>query len=269
MKRYLICFIFLPVLSYCQTDSLLKKNNDLIRFADGFAYTFTAPARWEGKDWLTFGGVVTGAAVIALLDEPTRDFWQQQDSDFLDGVERIGYHYGKPYSANLFAGGFYLVGWIIKDDWTKDTGLALGTSLLYCGLVHSVTKSVIGRARPRTNEGFLAFDPFTSDAAYHSLPSGHVAVAVAISRVIATRVKSRFVKILCYTMAATTCIGRMYSDSHWLSDVAVGGALGWFSADIANKRINANKYGDLTSSYKKVTWQVFPNQRGLSVVGKF
>ena len=106
MIRYLLFFTFIPVLSFCQTDSLLKRNKDIIRLVDGFAYTFTAPTRWDGKDWLKFGGVVTGTAVIALLDEPVRDFWQRQDSDFLDGVERIGYRYGKPHSANLLPEGF-------------------------------------------------------------------------------------------------------------------------------------------------------------------
>jgi membrane-associated phospholipid phosphatase len=268
MLRIIVCFIFFPLLSYGQTDSLPKRNKDIVRFVDGFGYTLTAPARWDGKDWLTFGGVIGGTSVIALLDEPVRDFWQGLDSDFLDGVERVGYHYGKPYSANIFAGGFYLVGWIIKDEWTKDTGLALGTSLLYCGLIYSVMKTAIGRARPSTNEGFLTFNPFSNDRDYHSLPSGHVAVAVAISRVIATRVKSRFVKILCYSLAASTCIGRMDSDNHWLSDVALGGALGWFSADIANRRINSNKYGNLRRSYKKVAWHMSPNLQGISVVGK-
>jgi hypothetical protein len=60
----------------------------------------------------------------------------------------------------------------------------------------------------------------------------------------------------------------MYSDNHWLSDVALGGALGWFSADIANRRINSNKYGNLRRSYKKVAWHMSPNLRGISVVGK-
>jgi membrane-associated phospholipid phosphatase len=254
-------------------SSLVKRNNDLIRFTDGFAYTLTAPARWDGKDWVKFGVLVAGTTAIALLDEPIRDYWQSQENDLLDGIEQVGYYYGTPQTASVFAGGFYLVGFIIKDEWTKDTGLALGASLLHCGLVHSIAKASIGRARPRTNEGFLSFDPFTKSGDYHAMPSGHMATAMAISTVIAQRTKSRFVKLLCYALAASTGISRMYGDHHWFSDIVLGGALGYFSADIANRRIGSNQHGDLKSSYKKnsnkISWQLSPDARGFYVVGKF
>ena len=45
------------------------------------------------------------------------NFWIKQDSRFLDGVNTVGYHYGKPYSAFLFTGGFYLGGLLFKSEW--------------------------------------------------------------------------------------------------------------------------------------------------------
>jgi membrane-associated phospholipid phosphatase len=269
---FLFVVSFIPV--HGQADSsLVKRNKDIIRFIDGFGYAVTAPARWDGKHWMKFGILIAGTTAIALLDEPIRDYWQSQENDFLDGIEQVGYHYGAPPTASIITGGFYLAGVFIKDEWTKDTGLALGASLLHSGLIHSIAKASIGRARPRTNEGSLSFDPFTKSNDYHAMPSGHMATAMAISTVIAQRTKSRFVKILCYAFAASTGISRMYGDHHWFSDIVLGGALGYFSADIVNRRIGSNRYGDLRSSYKKnsnkIAWQLSPNAGGFYVVGKF
>src|SRR5688572_1030356 len=129
MKKLWVAFFLLPVLVNAQVDSVKLKRADILRGVDGVIYTFSSPARWKGKDWVKLAGITATCAAITLLDEPVRNFWAKQDSKFMDGFERVGYHYGKPYSAVVITGGLYLTGIIFKNEWAQETGLMLATGL--------------------------------------------------------------------------------------------------------------------------------------------
>jgi membrane-associated phospholipid phosphatase len=267
MMRYLVLLLFiLPSILQAQyVDSL--RQSDAVRFVDGTFYTFTSPTRWKGKDWLKLGGVLAGTAVLTLADKPMRSFWLNQNSRFLDGVNTVGYHYGKPYSALLFTGGFYLGGMLFKSEWAKETGLILGTSLLSAGLLEMTLKPGIGRARPSTGEGNYELTFFNKDAGFHSFPSGHASMAFTISMVMARRVRSVPVKIIFYSLAASTVACRLYSDAHWISDVAFGGTIAWFCSDVALKRITENRF--TPAGTRKFQWKVYPYPSGLTVKATF
>ena len=89
IKKLIFCAFIVTTFSYAQTDSLdstlqdsssvitsglFKKNNDLIRVADAFAYTMTAPIRWEESDWLTAGGVLGETMILSLGLMILKDF---------------------------------------------------------------------------------------------------------------------------------------------------------------------------------------------------
>ncbi len=267
MRNFLFLIVCVPAFCYAQSDSSLVRRNDVVRFADGLLYTFSSPVRWDGKDWLTFGGVVAGTALLSLADEPIRDFWVKQDSKFLDEMERVGYHLGKPYSAFIAAGGFYLVGFVIKDEWAKDTGLMLGLSFLSSAAIQTFMKTAVGRARPDTEEGPFSFEPFSNEGAYHSFPSGHMTVAFSTSMVLASRVKSPVLKVIFYSGAAITAISRMYKDKHWFTDIAFGSGLAYFCANTAMERLESNKYRKPKD--KSMSWQVSPFPGGLTLTARF
>ncbi len=265
MAKILLVFILLPSITYAQIDSVRVK--DSFRVADGIGYTLSSPLRWKGNDWLKLGGIVATTAALSLADEPMRAFWQQQDSRFLDGVNEVGYHYGKPYSALLFTGGFYLGGIIFKDEWMRETGMMLGTSLFSAGLLQMTLKPVVGRARPFTGEQNYALTFFNKDAGFHSFPSGHASIAFTISLVMARRVNSVPVKIFFYSLAASTVACRLYSDAHWISDIAFGGTIAWFCSDVALKRLNENRFRPVGE--RKFQWKVYPYPSGLTVRATF
>ncbi len=161
MKRLWVAFLLFPILAEAQVDTVFVKQFDVVRGVDAVIYTFTSPARWKGKDWFTVGGVVAGTAALTLLDEPIRDFVRRNNSPFLDGVERVGYHYGKPYCAIAFSGGMYLAGTFLKNEWAKETGMMLVSGLTTSTLIQSVFKSAVGRARPIKNLGNFEMDHFS------------------------------------------------------------------------------------------------------------
>ena len=150
--------------------------------------------------------VVAGTAALTLLDKPTNELFARLENHFPGELQYVGYHYGKPYSAVAFASAFYLTGALFKDRWAKDTGLELGVTLLTSGLLQTVLKDVVGRARPGPGIGPYEFRPLEGSLAYHAFPSGHSAVAFGISIVMARRVESKPIKILFYSLAATTAL---------------------------------------------------------------
>ncbi|MBT1702216.1 phosphatase PAP2 family protein [Fulvivirgaceae bacterium PWU20] len=246
-------------------DSLII-SNDIYRFADGVAYTYTQPLRWKQKNWITLAGLLAGTALVTLADKPVQDFFDGAEGKFYERIERIGFHYGKPYSAFTFTGTFYIGGLILNNRWAKDTGIGLGATLLTSGLLQTFLKDAVGRARPGTDVGAYRFKPFSQDVGYHSFPSGHMSVAFGISLVMAKRITYIPVKIFFYSLAASTAISRLYSDAHWISDIAFGGAIAWFCGETALRRLSVNTSRPRRNN--SVSWHVTPYPGGLSLTCK-
>jgi membrane-associated phospholipid phosphatase len=264
MKRLWVAFLVFPILVQAQVDTVYVKQADVVRGMDAIMFTFTSPVRWKTKDWLKVGGVLAGTAALSLLDEPVRDLLNGKESEFLNGVERVGYHYGKPYAAVGVTGGLYLGGVIFKNEWAKETGLMLTSALTTSTVIQTFFKNAVGRARPIKDIGTYEMKPFSDEAGYHSLPSGHTAVAFTISLVMARQVRSVPLKIAFYSLASVTAASRLYTDAHWFSDLAFGGAFAWFCADAAVKRLEANRFR-LKISAEKVLVKVYPFPGGLSL----
>lgn len=268
----LLSFVSTTVNAYEEvTDSIpvKPKSNDAIRFADASIHTLISPIRWKSKDWLKVGGVIGGTALLTLVDKPVRSFWQKRDSKVWDGVERAGFHYGKPYAAFIMTGGFYLTGVVIKNEWARETGLMLAAAYLTGGAVQTFMKTAVGRARPGTGVGPWRFDPFSPDPGYHSFPSGHIQIATISAVILAHRVESPVLKAAFYGTAGVTLVSRMYSDAHWLSDMAFGGAISWFCAQSVIKRMEQNKNTNPFRRKDKITWNFSPSMQGFTLTGNF
>jgi membrane-associated phospholipid phosphatase len=265
MRNVWFIVLVIPLQAYAQQDSV--KRADIWRGGDGVFRTYTAPVQWKGKNWLTLGALAAGTTALSAADRPVRQFWTRYDNTFLDEVSGIGNHYGKPYSAFLFTGGFYMAGLVLKNQWAKETGLILGTSLLTVGLLESFLKPAVGRARPEEDLGNYHFSFLDKRGTFHSFPSGHASIAFTISFVMARRVNSVPLKIGFYSLAASTAVCRLYSDAHWISDVAFGSALAWFCSDFIIKRMEVNRYRPVRPG--KVKWSVSPVASGLSFKGTF
>lgn len=281
--KKLILFLFLAVseLTTAQTDSLIfivekaeqpKKNSDVIRIADAFAYTLTSPVRWKQDDWLTVGGVLGGTMFLSLADRPVYDVMQKNRSKFFDRLGEFGFHNGKPYAAFGVAGGFYAVGLIIDDEWAKETAAILTSAYATSGFLQTALKKIVGRARPTEGMGNYVFRPLKNDPGFSSFPSGHSQIAFVTAMVLAERVDQTWLKAVFYTGAAVTMASRMYNNAHWLTDVTFGSVLGYFCTRMVIKRFEQNKYGKPFSGYtnkSKINWQIVPSYNGIGLIGVF
>jgi membrane-associated phospholipid phosphatase len=265
MKRISLFFVACTFFTtHAQIDSVYVRRDNIIRGVDVIGHTITSAARWKGKDWLKVGAVVVGTTALTFVDDPVRQFMTHKKNGVLDGLERIGYHYGKPYTAISVSGGFYLAGVVLNDEWSKETGLMLASALTTSNLITTFFKSAVGRARPITGHDNYNVDMFSESPSHHSLPSGHTTVAFTISTILARQVKSVPLKITFYSLAGITAASRMYMDAHWISDVALGGTIAWFCADAAFKRLQENRWKPLARK-NSVIVKLYPYPGGLKL----
>jgi hypothetical protein len=205
-------------------EDLFKKNYWYLVVLD-VKEVFTAPARWDTRDWLVLGGIAAGIGTVAVFDEDIQRAIQRNRGntvkDIFDGVEPLGNEY-----AIGVVGTFYLAGEIFKNPRAKTTALdAISASAIASGIVTNSLKYVIGRSRPIDREGAYSFQPFSGK---DSFSSGHTSEAFALASVISEHYNYPWVQVTSYGLASMVGYARLMDNRHWTSDVLAGAAIGTF-----------------------------------------
>lgn len=175
------------------------------------------------------------ATTTLVLDEPAHHHFHVQSgsaaavSDPLAGpgrwYDRVG-----PDRFALGTAGLLTVGGLAlqRKSWTR-TSVRVVEALVYTKAVTGLAKSAINRSRPFANPEPLTANPGGFDSAHDklSMPSGHTARAFAVASVLAHQADRWYVSVPAYGLASSVAAERVRSGDHWLTDVMVGGALGY------------------------------------------
>jgi len=128
----------------------------------------------------------------------------------------------------------YAIGLIRKDSKMERTALLAGEAVADAEIVTTALKDATKRVRPAgfPAQGNLYDSWFESRGSLlrgnGSFPSGHTIAAFSIATVIARRYGNhRWVPYAAYGMAALIGFSRLSLSAHFLSDVFMGGALGY------------------------------------------
>ena len=124
-------------------------------------------------------------------------------------------------------------GRILRRRALTHAGLRLAGALLLAGLLANTGKVLLGRERPSRSD---APDVFRVWSGRGSFPSGHTAVAFALSGSLAAEIASPVVGAGLYLVAAGTGWSRMNDNSHWLTDVVAGALTGILSVMLVRRR---------------------------------
>ncbi|UZO81240.1 phosphatase PAP2 family protein [Aquimarina sp. ERC-38] len=230
---------------------------------------FSQPVRWQGKDWLTFGGVAAGTAILYAFDDNTQRFFNDQEDDIPQVVKEFGFRIGKPLINYGLTTGIYVTGLITKNEKIRRTGVLLIASATAGGLIQSVVKTVAGRARPGTGLGKDQFRFYDERAGFHSLPSGHTVLAVTTAHALAKQFKNPFTKTGIYLIGAISPISRIWSGAHWVTDVFLGAAMSVAIVEGVDHYLNRKEF---YSNYKKtaaIRWNLSVGAGSLGLRGTF
>ncbi|MBL4710880.1 MAG: phosphatase PAP2 family protein, partial [Flavobacteriales bacterium] len=233
----LLCLCLSCFFIQAQQDSTKKKERfSKLLFADvsnagkSMLYTFKRPLSWKKKEWITFGAVLGIATATSFLDESASDFFQRNQSDYLNPFAELGDFIGQPEHQGPFLLAFWSVGVSINNKWMRETSSMMAASMATSGLLTAFGKEAFGRARPNKGEGSNSFKLFAGKD-YHSLPSAHTTLSISSAWVLARQVKPLALKIPLYAIPVVVGWSRIYDNAHWFSDVVVSSALAIASAE--------------------------------------
>lgn len=206
---------------------------------DDIKATFTAPATWNTRDWLIFGGVAASVGTVAVFDEDIQRAVQRNRNKTLDDFSTAVQGFGNEYAPGVI-GAFYVGGMVFDDPQAKAVALdATSASIIASALVLYPTKYMVGRARPGANQGAYHFQPFGGS---DSFPSGHTTEAFTLATVIAEHYHSIWIDMGCYGLASAVGYARLDLNYHWASDVLAGAAIGTFVGHLV-VHVNHDRWG--------------------------
>jgi membrane-associated phospholipid phosphatase len=194
---------------------------------------WTFPARLaQGQNWIPTTAVLGTTAGLLALD-PTEAAYFHRSSTF-QGFNNIFTGNATAVGTILAPVSLYVIGLVRKDSKMKRTALLAGEAVGDAEILTTVFKDATKRVRPA---GIPAGGNF-SDSWFESsgsllrgsgsFPSGHTIAAFSVATVVARRYGNhRWVPYAAYGMAALVGFSRLSLSAHFLSDVFVGGALGY------------------------------------------
>ena len=186
----------------------------------------TRPIYWRGSEWRTFAveGGITGA--LFPLDDPARDFVQDNRSASLDSAFKTVHDItgGGTY---FFAasGALFGTGLIVHNEKLADSGFLAFESVAYAGGLAQGIKFLTGRERPSSAKDQYQFAG-PGSGSFNSFVSGEATVAFAFASSVSEVWQNPWVTWPLYIFAGAVSAQRINSNKHWLSDVVGGAFLG-------------------------------------------
>lgn len=244
---------------------------DMGNMFGGIGHAYSRPFHWKGNDWANFGYLSGGTLLLSTIDGEFDTWADGFREDVPDFITDYGHKYGNPNNNYMLTGGVYLVGLFTKNEKLRRTGVLLISSATAGGLLQQVSKRIIGRARPRSGDSSVTFDPLHLDRVfnYDSFPSGHAMLAFSNAYVIAKQFKSPWVKAGLYTVGLVPGFVRIIDRFHWISDVAFSTVLSIFIVESIDKYLDkkySEKYNDQS---KGLSWHLSFGPRTMGVVVSF
>jgi membrane-associated phospholipid phosphatase len=250
-KRFWRSSILTAVMLFCPAAAFADSFTISEALDDTKLY-FTAPLRWDGEDWLYFGGALLAIGASHSFDSRVRTHFVTTSDAQLKGADRNSLRDASPAVALIVGTGFY-AGVIGDSDGYRETW-----SLLEAGVFSTVTSEVLtlagGRERP---DGTASPNQWRQGG--DSFPSVHVSAAFAIGTVFAESGNDEYRwirRILGYGIAAGTSYIRIRENVHWLSDTVAGAALGIATARFVLNRQDQAQHASLQFQPVKDGWQL-------------
>ena len=281
MKNYIPTFIlfllaalFLNVINAQQLttkDSLttweLMKYDGASAFG-GLKKAYTSPLHWQKDDFIVAGAVVAGTAALYIFDEETSEYFVRQGENAPSVVRDFGWYFGSPQNNYGITGAVYLVGLFTKNEKIRKTGVLMISAATASGIIQSISKTAVGRARPTAEEGKASFKPFSKEGTYHSFPSGHTILSFTTMYALSKQFESPFVKAGLMGVGLIAPLSRLWDGAHWLTDVGLSLALSVAVVDTIDKYLNIERdYG--VEKEKTISWKMHLGLGQVGLVGTF
>ena len=202
-----------------------------ILLADAKAY-FTAPLRWDARDWGWFAGSLAAIGAAHHYDTQVRTHFIKTEGPTV-GSKSYALQDALPAVAALGAT------WVWAGFTDSSAGHREVWSMLEAATLSSVTTTAL-KYTIRREDPYQTSDPNEwGKSGGSSFPSLHASAAFAIGTVLAESGNDeiRWIRrVLGYGVGAFTAYERLKHNAHWLSDTVAGAAVGMSSAHFVMNR---------------------------------
>ena len=253
--------------SLADLSNLSFQTSDLNKAQDLSHSIVISKDQITNKNHLKILAAIGATGIMIAFDEQIMDFVQDHPTDTTEKLADFGDHMGSDYLAPLVVG-TYALGLVLKDKKMKEVAVEAVESALLGQIVIEAMKSLTHRARPNDDRGAYAFDGPGWTSGNTSFASGHSAGAWSVATIYAKKYSdSKLIPFLAYGIATITSLSRVHDNKHWASDVFMGAAVGYASANIVynynkNRRLrNLVVVPDVRKDYAGVALQIKFNAR--------
>lgn len=259
MKYILTLAIVFATLFGSANDSIKVSDRSYVRnvWDDGW-HIALSPLHWKKKQWQQFGMVTAATGALFLLDKPVKNAFDQCGSSTLDGIAEYGLEpwgtteYYRSYSMGLTAG-LLTVGLITDNDHLVKTSEMLVEGMAITLAAAYAIKLTAGRNRPEESGSSHDWRPFSGNK---SFVSGHASQMFVVATIMAEQFReTKWIPIVSYSIAGLGSLSRLYENEHWLSDVAVGGMLGYLIGKSVYK-LNQSRHSKIMPLFSQVQGQM-------------
>lgn len=251
-------------------ESLLSKKYLKSYWNSGLT-VLAQPLHYDWKDWTVFGGVAAVTTLAFVYDDEIYDFVNGTfGNEKWNTASKCTDVFGEEYFILPTVALTYAVGAIGDHCRLKNMSLAALQSFVYAEVASAGLKVLTCRLRPSevnsqqsTVNSQTWLGPFKSFKST-SFPSGHAMRSFALATTVAGFYPDKkWVGIVSYSLATMTSLGRVVSKEHWVSDVIVGAALGYFIGR------GVVKFNEKIGNMSTVEIQPIATNYGLGVVINF
>lgn len=175
----------------------------------------------NAKSLTLIGSAGIIATSLMVFDQSTSYHIRSRykDSGYLNAINELGNkNLVVPLAAGIFGGSL-----LTKNTKFQEAAFTSLEALLLTNITVNAAKFAFGRSRPLEESGSADFNYFMPGKT--SFPSGHTANAFALLTPWILYYPNPFTYSL-FVLPVSTGIARISRNKHWLSDVAVGAAVG-------------------------------------------
>jgi membrane-associated phospholipid phosphatase len=192
---------------------------------------WTFPARLvQGQNLIPTAAVLGTTAGLVALD--ARESAYFRNTTTFNGFRNILNGNATAIGMGAVPASLYVIGRFRKDSKMQQTALFGGEALADIAIVQTVLKDIARRTKPARYPDTGWFNSQGSPTSYlrgnGSFPSGHSMAAFAVATIVARQYRNhRWVPYVAYGLASVVGFSRLTLNVHFLSDIAMGGAIGY------------------------------------------